>query len=66
MLTMKTKPVMLMILDGFGINENENANAVKQANTPNIDKLMKKYQTTEIYTSGLKEGLQKDKWEIQK
>ena len=55
--TMERKPVMLMILDGFGINENEDANAVKQANTPNIDKLMKKYQTTEIYTSGLKVGL---------
>ena len=34
---MKKKPVMLMILDGFGINEKEDANAVKQANTPNID-----------------------------
>lgn len=54
---MKKKPVMLMILDGFGINENEDANAVKQANTPNIDKLMRKYQTTEVYTSGLKVGL---------
>jgi len=54
---METKPVMLMILDGFGINEKTDANAVKQANTPNIDKLMKKYQTTEIYTSGLKVGL---------
>ncbi len=54
---MEKKPVMLMILDGFGINENSEANAVKQANTPNIDKLMKKYQTTEIYTSGLKVGL---------
>ena len=54
---METKPVMLMILDGFGINNNADANAVKQANTPNIDKLMKKYKTTEIYTSGLKVGL---------
>ena len=54
---METKPVMLMILDGFGINENTAGNAVKQANTPNIDKLMKKYKTTEIYTSGLKVGL---------
>ena len=54
---METKPVMLMILDGFGINEKEDGNAVKLANTPNIDKLMKKYQTTKIYTSGLKVGL---------
>ena len=48
---------MLMILDGFGINENENGNAVKLANTPNIDKLMKTCPTTEIYTSGLNVGL---------
>ena len=54
---MEKKPVMLMILDGFGINENTDGNAVKQANTPNIDKLMKKYPTTEMYTSGLKVGL---------
>ncbi len=54
---MEKKPVMLMILDGFGINEKEDGNAVKLANTPNIDKLMKKYQTTKIYTSGLRVGL---------
>lgn len=34
---MEKGPVMLMILDGFGINENEQGNAVKLANTPNID-----------------------------
>ena len=39
---MEKKPVMLMILDGFGINEKTDGNAVKLANTPNIDKLMKK------------------------
>ena len=36
---MKNKLTMLMILDGFGYNEKEDANAVKLANTPNIDKL---------------------------
>ena len=54
---MNKKPVMLMILDGFGNNDETTGNAVKLAKTPNIDKLMKKYQTTEIYTSGLKVGL---------
>ena len=47
---MEKKPVMLMILDGFGINEKTDGNAVKLANTPNIDKLMKKYQTTKKLT----------------
>ncbi len=48
---------MLMILDGFGENEQERANAIKLANTPNIDKLMKTCPTTDIYTSGLNVGL---------
>ena len=54
---MKNKLTMLMILDGFGINENKNGNAVKLAATPNIDKLMIKYPTAQIYTSGLSVGL---------
>ena len=54
---MKDKLTMLMILDGFGDNQNEDGNAIKLANTPNIDKLMRKYPNTEIYTSGLNVGL---------
>jgi len=48
---------MLMILDGFGINENKQGNAIAEANTPNIDKLMKTCPTTKIYTSGMQVGL---------
>ena len=51
------KVTMLMILDGFGINEKEEANAIKLANTPNIDLLMKKYPNTKIMPSGLAVGL---------
>ena len=51
------KVTMLMILDGFGINEQEEGNAVKLSNTPNIDSLMKKYPTTKIKPSGLAVGL---------
>ena len=54
---MDKKLTMLMILDGFGENANSNANAVKLANTPNIDKLMKTCPTTDIHTSGLDVGL---------
>lgn len=32
-------PVCLIILDGFGIAEDSNANAISLANTPNLDKL---------------------------
>ena len=48
---------MLMILDGFGNNKETKGNAIKLANTPNLDKLMKICPTTEIYTSGLEVGL---------
>ena len=54
---MKDKLTMLMILDGFGDNPNKDGNAIKLAKTPNIDKLMKKYPNTDIYTSGLHVGL---------
>ena len=54
---MKDKLTMLMILDGFGDNPNKDGNAIKLAKTPNIDKLMRKYQTQDIYTSGLAVGL---------
>ena len=56
---MKDKLTMLMILDGFGDNANTDGNAVKLAKTPNIDKLMKKYQHTDIYASELQVGLPK-------
>lgn len=54
---MDKKLTMLMILDGFGINEREEGNAVKLADTPNLDKLMKQNPTTIIKTSGLDVGL---------
>ena len=54
---MDSKLTMLMILDGFGENNHKDGNAVKLANTPNIDKLMKKYPTTKIAASGLAVGL---------
>ena len=54
---MKDKLTMLMILDGFGDNPNQDGNAIELAKTPNIDKLMKKYVHTEIHTSGLAVGL---------
>ena len=54
---MEKKLTMLMILDGFGINENEKANAVKMAKMPNWDKIIKQNPNTIIKTSGLDVGL---------
>ena len=48
---MKDKLTMLMILDGFGENGNKNGNAVELAKTPNIDRLMKIWPTTDIHAS---------------
>ncbi|MCR5640002.1 MAG: 2,3-bisphosphoglycerate-independent phosphoglycerate mutase [Lachnospiraceae bacterium] len=54
---MSKKPVVLMILDGFGLNDNHEANAVYAANTPNIDKLMAECPWQKGYASGLAVGL---------
>ena len=54
---MSKKLTMLMILDGYGINENENGNAISIAKTPVMDKLMKQNPNTVIKTSGLDVGL---------
>ena len=40
---MKRKPVVLMILDGYGLSEHQEANAVYMAKTPVMDQLMKEY-----------------------
>ena len=54
---MDKKLVMLAILDGWGINDKEEGNAVKMAKTPNLDTIMKQYPNTKIKTSGLDVGL---------
>ena len=54
---MKDKLTMLMILDGFGENNHKEGNAVELANTPNIDRLMKIWPTTNIHASELSVGL---------
>lgn len=56
---MDKKTTVLMILDGFGINDRVEGNAVKQAETPTLDKLIKKYPFVKGYASGLDVGLPK-------
>ena len=51
------KPVMIMILDGFGLREERDYNAYKLANTPFIDSLFKKYPWSKLEASGLSVGL---------
>ena len=54
---MEKKTTVLMILDGFGLNDKAEGNAVKQAKTPVLDGLMQKYPFVEGYASGLDVGL---------
>lgn len=54
---MSKKPVMLMILDGFGIAPKSEGNAVTLAKKPNLDKLFEKYPTSQLQASGLAVGL---------
>ncbi|SHH01281.1 2,3-bisphosphoglycerate-independent phosphoglycerate mutase [Tepidibacter thalassicus] len=51
------KPVALIILDGWGINNSEFGNAIKTAKTPNFDKYINTYPNTTIKASGLDVGL---------
>ena len=54
---MAKKPVMLMILDGFGIAPSSEGNAVALAKKPNFDRLMKEYPHTNLQASGMAVGL---------
>lgn len=54
---MSKKPTVLMILDGFGLNDKHEANAVYEANTPVIDNLMAECPFVKGYASGLAVGL---------
>lgn len=57
---MSIKPVILLILDGFGHSETREHNAVLQANTPNLDRLKATYPHSLINASehyvGLPDG----------
>ena len=51
------KPVVLMILDGYGLSDEVKGNAVKAADTPVMDRLMKEYPFVKGHASGLAVGL---------
>lgn len=54
---MPKKPLLLMILDGWGISPEHEHNAVAQARTPNMTRLSAEYPSSEIDGSGLSVGL---------
>ena len=54
---MGRKPVVLMILDGYGLSEEKRGNAVGKANTPVMDDLMANYPFVHGHASGEAVGL---------
>ena len=54
---MSKKPTVLMILDGYGLNEKVDGNAVAEAKTPVMDKLMAECPFVKGNASGLAVGL---------
>lgn len=51
------KPLLLMVLDGWGLSAKRENNAIALAHTPNMTRLCREYPCTDIGTSGLSVGL---------
>ncbi len=49
--------VILVILDGFGINPRKEGNAIANASMPNMDKLLRSYPNSSLSMSGVDVGL---------
>jgi 2,3-bisphosphoglycerate-independent phosphoglycerate mutase len=53
----RPKPLVLIILDGWGYRAETNANAIALARKPTYDRLLREYPNTLIHTSGPFVGL---------
>lgn len=53
------KKIIVLILDGYGINKSDFGNAIKEAKTPVMDKLLMMYPNSELEASGTFVGLPK-------
>ena len=51
------KPIILCIMDGYGISNNPTGNCISRANKPNLDRIFDEYPTTLIEASGEAVGL---------
>ncbi len=51
------KPLILIIMDGFGLRESDMGNAIHAANHPNLTRLFAENPTTQLGASGLDVGL---------
>ena len=53
----RPKPLVLAILDGWGVAPDHEGNAISRAATPNIDNFIREYPAMTIYSSGNEVGL---------
>src|SRR5437879_12499936 len=53
----RPKPLVLIILDGWGYRAETKANAIALSRKPNYDRLLREYPNTLIHTSGKYVGL---------
>src|SRR5258707_3892069 len=58
----RPKPLVLIILDGWGYRAETKANAIALARKPTYDRLLREYPNTLIHTSGPFVGL--PKWQM--
>ena len=54
---MREKMVLLTILDGFGLSDEQDGNAILAAHTPNLDRIFSEYPTVRLEASGEAVGL---------
>src|SRR5215469_3208132 len=51
------RPLVLVVMDGYGINRRNDANAVALASKPNLDRIEREWPHTQLATSGPAVGL---------
>ena len=54
---MNKTPTTLIIMDGFGLSDAADGNAVKAAATPRLDEFFREFAHTTLQASGLDVGL---------
>ena len=54
------KKIAVMVIEGFGIKDSEFGNVVNETSMPVYSKILEKYPSTIIYTSGKNVGLSEE------
>lgn len=55
--TVRKSPILLVILDGYGLSDKKEGNAILSAKTPNFDRLFSTYPHSVLEASGMSVGL---------